>query len=127
MSRTILIVEDDANNRALMSAILRGLHYQTLEAANGRLAVEEAHRHHPDLILMDMSMPIVNGFEATRQLKSNPSTAAIPIIAVTAYDTRKDMTEALAAGCAGFLAKPIDIVALRQTVEGVLTAQTPIP
>ena len=119
MSPLILIVEDDVDNRALMSALLTAQNYRTIEAHNGRRAVEMARNHRPDLILMDMSMPIVNGYEATRLLKADPRTATIPVVAVTAYDTADDQTAAATVGCVAFLRKPLSMGALHQTLARI--------
>lgn len=102
----ILIVEDDANNRDLAQRIVLHAGYSPLLAENGRQAVEVAARERPDLILMDLSLPEMDGWEATRLLKRDPALARTPIIALTANAMVGDEARARAAGCDDFLAKP---------------------
>jgi two-component system cell cycle response regulator DivK len=120
MVKRILIVEDDPDNRDLIASIL-GFHgYETLRATNGRQAIESATEHIPDLIMMDISMPIINGLEAARHIKANPDTTHIPIVAMSAYDTREDEAAALDAGCIAFLRKPLDLFQLQEQLEEIL-------
>lgn len=118
--KRILIVEDDPDNRDLIASILTFHGYATLRAVNGRQAVEVARESLPDLIMMDISMPIQNGLEASRQLKRSPETAHIPIVAMSAYDTRQDEAAALGAGCIAFLTKPLDMFELKQCLDSIL-------
>lgn len=106
--KTILIVEDNAPNRKLIEAVLRPHGYRLLLAGDGVEAVEVAQREIPDLILMDLRLPRMSGYDATRKLKSIPETARIPIVALTAYVMLEDRQEALDAGCDGYIAKPIN-------------------
>jgi two-component system cell cycle response regulator DivK len=105
--RKILIVEDVEYNRDLLVQLLEE-EYETLTAADGAAGIEAAARHRPDLILMDLSLPGVDGWEATRRLKSRPETAAIPVIALTAHAMHGDEDRARACGCNDYLTKPID-------------------
>ncbi len=105
---TILIVEDNFPNRKLIEAVLRPRGYRLLVATNGMEAIEMACREKPDLILMDLQLPMVSGYETTRQLKKMPLTAPIPVVALTARVMAEDRQHALASGCAGFIAKPIN-------------------
>jgi len=104
---TILIVEDVDYNRELLVQLLEE-DYRILTAADGAAGVETAARERPDLILMDLSLPVIDGWEATRRLKARPETAAIPIIALTAHAMQGDEDKARACGCDDYLTKPID-------------------
>jgi two-component system, cell cycle response regulator DivK len=105
--KKILIVEDVELSRDLLVQMLEG-DYTIITADDGAAAVELAQREHPDLILMDLSMPVVDGWEATRRLKADPELADIPIIALTAHAMRGDEERARASGCDDYLSKPID-------------------
>lgn len=116
----ILIVEDDLQHQDLLSSILAYHGFVSIRAVNGRQAVVLASKIRPDLIIMDLSMPIQNGFEATRQIKKNPRLAHIPIVAMSAYDTPKNKHNALDAGCVAFLPKPLEIFKLREQLMQIL-------
>ncbi len=105
--RKILIVEDNLHNRRIFSSILNHYGYQVLEAVNGAEAIEMAQTHKPDLILMDLQLPVMDGWEATRKIKEIESLRHIPIIALTAHAMLEDQNKALKSGCDGYLAKPI--------------------
>ncbi len=109
MSKVILIVEDERLNMKLFRDLLQVNGYATLKARNGRQGVEIAREKQPDLILMDIHMPVMDGLEATRILKADPVTASIPIIALTSGAMASDREKAVQAGCDGFMSKPIDI------------------
>jgi len=115
--KKILIVEDNAVNCALLQAVLEPEGYDLLVADNGQTGVELAIREHPDLILMDVILPVINGYEATRQIKSHPGTRHIPIIATTANAVPTERDRALDAGCDGYIPKPIDTRALPNQVR----------
>lgn len=117
--RRILVVEDDAYSRDLMVSILSFHGYDTFRATNGRQALEVAQEHTPDLIIMDISMPIQNGLDAARELKRDPRTQHIPIIAMSAYDARQDQQDAMRAGCVAFLTKPLEIFRLKERIEAI--------
>lgn len=104
--RTILVADDELDNRAIMSAVLRAAGYRVCEARNGAEAVETALREAPDLILLDMAMPIMSGWEAIRRLKTMPQTTAIPVFAFTAFALAGDELKAKEAGCDGYVSKP---------------------
>lgn len=104
----ILIVEDNALNRALLQAVLKSAGYELLIAEDGETGVEIALQEKPDLILMDIMLPAMNGYEATRRIKTNPATRHLPIVALTANNTPVERDRALDAGCDGCIAKPID-------------------
>ncbi len=107
-NETILIVEDNLLNRKLVEAILKPLGYHLLIAVNGEEGIEVATRERPDLILMDLQLPKVNGYDATEVLKSQPETAHITIVALTAHAMADERERALAAGCDGYITKPVD-------------------
>ena len=109
MGKTILIVEDDLKNLKLIRDLLQHDGYATLEATDGGQAVELAKDKKPDLILMDIQLPTMNGLEATRILKADTANKDIPIVALTAYAMEEDEKEALEAGCDGFMRKPIEV------------------
>ena len=112
MSKTILVVEDQEDNRQILRDLLSNAGYDMCEAENGEEALAAVAKQRPDLILMDIQLPILDGYEATRRLKSNPDTRAIPIIVVTSYALSGDETKARAAGCDAHLVKPIEITNL---------------
>jgi len=108
--RLILIVEDNEKNMKLARDVLQFHGFRTVETVNGEDAVVMAREHQPDLILMDISLPGIDGVEATRQLKGEPSTATIPIVALTASVLQADRARFEEAGFAGLIAKPIDVL-----------------
>jgi CheY-like chemotaxis protein len=117
---TILIAEDHLDSRDALRALLEAFGYNVLEAANGRQAVEIALMHDPDLILMDIMMPELDGFEATRQLRRHQATHATPIIAVTAMEGAHQL--AIQAGANDYVRKPVDIRRLVAKVHDWLHA-----
>ena len=117
MTKKILIVEDNAMNRALLMAILKPDGYELLTAENGQIGVEVATRELPDLILMDVMLPVMNGYDATRKIKANPATRHIPSVAVTANAVPTERDRALDAGCDGYITKPVDTRALPNQVK----------
>ncbi|HSD71804.1 MAG TPA: response regulator [Thermoanaerobaculia bacterium] len=104
----ILVVEDSPDIRVLVRMLLEAGGHEVLTAADGRAGIEAAREARPDLVLMDLSLPIVSGWEAARAIKDDPATSSIPVVAVTAHAMHGDRERALAAGCDGFIAKPID-------------------
>ncbi len=106
MTQQILVVEDQEDNRIILRDLLTSSGFEVIEALNGQEGVELAESENPDLILMDIQLPIMDGYEATRQIKGNPALAAIPIIAVTSYALSGDEAKAKAAGCDGYVTKP---------------------
>ncbi|CAM2930824.1 MULTISPECIES: response regulator [Methylobacterium] len=105
--KTILIVEDVALNRDLLMQLLED-DYALVMAVDGAAGVAMAASHTPDLILMDLSLPVIDGWEATRRIKADPATAGIPVIAITANAMSGDADKARAAGCDDFMTKPVD-------------------
>src|ERR1700722_4441123 len=118
----ILIVEDNELNRDMLSRRLERRGYETLVAADGAEGLEVARRSQPNLILMDMSLPVLDGWEATRRLKSAPETAAIPIVALTAHAMSGDRERALEAGGDEYDTKPIEFSRLAIKIEALLNA-----
>jgi len=116
--RLILIVEDNERNMKLARDVLQFHGFRTVETVSGEDAVGMAREHHPDLILMDISLPGIDGVEATRQLKDDPSTAEIPIVALTASVLQADRARFEEAGFVGLIAKPIDVMAFPEQVLG---------
>ncbi len=108
MAKTILIVEDDTKNMTLFRDLLQVSGYSTIEASDGKHGIELAKAKKPDLILMDIQMPGMDGLEATRILKADATTNSILVIALTAYAMKGDKERILEAGCDGYLAKPIN-------------------
>jgi two-component system cell cycle response regulator DivK len=104
--RTVLVADDEADNRAIMSAVLAASGYRVLEARDGAEAVAAALREKPDLILLDMAMPVLSGWEAARRLKAMAQTRSIPILAFTAFALAGDELKAREAGCEGYISKP---------------------
>lgn len=117
----ILLVEDNEMNRDMLSRRLDRRGYQVLMAVDGQQGVEMAAAEVPDLILMDMSLPILDGWEATRQLKAAPATRAIPIIALTAHAMSGDREKALEAGADDYDTKPIELPRLLEKIQALLT------
>lgn len=107
MNKTVLLVEDNEDNRIVFATILRHFGYEVIEAEDGENGLRLARSHHPDLVLMDISIPVIDGWEATRALKDGADTADIPVIAVTAHALAEDRARARAIGFDGFLAKPV--------------------
>lgn len=106
MSKRVLIVEDQEDNRAILRDLLSKSGYDLIEATNGEEGVALAQSQRPDLILMDVQLPIIDGYEATRRIKSNAELRSIPVIAVTSYALSGDEAKARAAGCDAYVAKP---------------------
>ena len=116
----ILLIEDNEMNRDMLSRRLERRGYQVVIAADGEQGVQLAQTEAPDLILMDMSLPVLDGWEATRQLKAAPETQSIPIIALTAHAMSDDREKALAAGCNDYDTKPIDFPRLLAKIQTLL-------
>ncbi|MEE8316230.1 MAG: response regulator [Syntrophobacteria bacterium] len=106
MSKLILVVEDQEDNRRIMRDLLTSAGYEVIEAVTGEEGVAAAETHRPDLILMDIQLPGLDGYEATRQIKANPDLHHIPIIVVTSYALSGDDVKAFEAGCNAYVSKP---------------------
>jgi CheY-like chemotaxis protein len=114
---TLLIVEDNEMNRDMLSRRLQRRGYEVLLAADGAEGLATARERMPDLVLMDMSLPVIDGWEATRQLKAEQATRSIPVIALTAHAMSGDRQKAVDAGCDDFDTKPIELVRLLEKIE----------
>jgi len=120
----ILIIEDNEKNMKLARDVLQARGYQTLEAVTGEDGVRLAKERRPDLVLMDIQLPGINGIDALRQLRADPATARVPIVAFTASVTPTDRTQITQAGFDGFLSKPINLKEFLETVRRVLESRT---
>jgi CheY-like chemotaxis protein len=118
----ILLVEDNEMNRDMLSRRLLRRGYEIVFATDGQQAVDKAKSESPALILMDMGLPVVDGWEATRRIKADPATGHIPVIALTAHAMAADRDKALDAGCDDFDTKPVDIVRLVGKIEALARA-----
>ena len=121
MTKRILIVEDQEDNRVIMRDVLSAAGYDLIEALNGEDGVELAQRERPDLILMDIQLPVIDGYEATRRIKGFAELKSIPIIAVTSYALSGDDEKARLAGCDGYVAKPFSPRELLASVREYLS------
>ena len=115
--KTVLLVEDNEDNLIIYTTILRFGGYRVVQARDGQAALDAARTVAPDLILMDVSIPFVDGLEVTRRLKSDPATRPIPIIALTAHALPSDRDRALEAGCDGYISKPAEPRAILAAVR----------
>ena len=106
MKKRILVVEDTEDNRRIIRDLLTSFDYELIEAADGAEGVALAQSEHPDLILMDIQLPVLDGYEATRRIRAIPHLAQVPIIAVTSYALSGDEVKTREAGCDGYVAKP---------------------
>ena len=120
MAKRILVVEDDADNRRIVAKVLSGEGYEVIEVATGAEAVAAVHQQRPDLIIMDLALPGIDGWEASRRIKAAPDSADIPIIALTAFAMRGDEERARAAGCDAYVPKPCRPQTLREVVRQFL-------
>lgn len=120
---TVLVVEDDDLNMKIMEAVFHGTGHCVITAEDGETGLQKAREHQPDLILMDIGLPDMNGLDAARILKANPKLKKIPVIAVTGYAMAEDEHNAIEAGCAGFISKPIDIKNFLETITAILDSK----
>ncbi len=117
---TIMVVEDFEDNRFMMRRLLEMSGYRVVEAENGEEAVTRAGEEQPDLILMDLSLPLLDGLAATRRIRQNVKLREVPVVAVSAHDTADFHAEALAAGCNEYVTKPIDFDQLEEVLSRLL-------
>lgn len=122
----ILMVEDNEINRDMLFRRLQRKGYEVITAVDGEQGVAMARSAEPDLVLMDMSLPVLDGWEATRILKAMPETCAIPVIALTAHAMAGDQQKAMEAGCDDYDTKPIDLKRLLEKMEALLARQPPV-
>ena len=123
----ILLVEDNEMNRDMLSRRLQRQGYEVIIAVDGQQGVAMAQSEAPDLVLMDMSLPGLDGWEATRQLKAEPGTRGIPVIALTAHAMAGDRQKALSAGCDDFDTKPVELPRLLTKIQALLQRSRPAP
>jgi two-component system cell cycle response regulator DivK len=121
MRKCVLVVEDTENNRKILNDLLTNAGFDVIEANDGEKGVAMAIERRPDLILMDIQLPVVDGYEATRRIKANPDLRHIPIIVVTSYALSGDEAKAIAAGCDGYFAKPFSPRVVLAKVREFLT------
>jgi CheY-like chemotaxis protein len=122
MMKKLLLVEDNEMNRDMLSRRLERRGYQVVIAVDGEEGIAAAKEHPPDLILMDMSLPVLDGWESTRRLKLAPDTQGIPVLALTAHAMAGERDKALAAGCNDYDTKPVDFIRLLGKIESLLLA-----
>jgi two-component system, cell cycle response regulator DivK len=118
---TVLLVEDTEDNRQMMKRLLEMSGYRVVEATNGKEAVDVASQERPKVILMDLSLPLIDGLAATRRIRTLPELSKVPIVAVSAHDTADFHSEALAAGCDAYITKPIDYTELEDIIQRLLS------
>ena len=121
MPTRILVIEDNEDNLTLMRLLLERASYEVLLAIDGHTGLDISTREQPDIILLDLSMPEMDGWEVARELKANVQTKNIPIIAVTAHTLPKDRTRAYDAGCDAFIVKPFSVATLIGEIENLIT------
>jgi two-component system cell cycle response regulator DivK len=117
MTKRILVVEDQEDNRQILRDLLKHAGYEVIEVDNGAEALPAAAEHRPDVILMDIQLPILDGYEATRRIKADPMLKHIPIIVVTSYALSGDEAKARTAGCDAYVAKPFSPRALLEKIR----------
>ena len=120
MTKRILVIEDHEDNRAILRDLLTAAGFGVIEAVNGAEGIATAEAERPDLILMDIQMPVMDGYDATRRLKANSITASIPVVAVTSYALSDDEAKARAAGCDGYVTKPFSPRQMLSVIRGFL-------
>jgi two-component system cell cycle response regulator DivK len=118
--KLVLLVEDNEDNRIVYSTILKHFGYEVSEALNGEEGIAKARTQQPDIVLMDISIPVIDGWEATQVLKHDPATKHIPVIALTAHALASDREKAMEVGCDGYLAKPCEPRAVVAEVQRFL-------
>lgn len=127
LGQTILLVEDNEDNRIIYTTVLRHVGYDVIEAQDGVQAIALARQAKPDLILMDISIPEIDGWEATRILRKDPETSTIPIVALTAHALQDDREKAAQVGFTSYLAKPVEpravVAEVRRWIGGTAAAQ----
>jgi two-component system cell cycle response regulator DivK len=123
MAKRILVVEDQEDLRGVLRDLLTGSGYVVAEAGDGKAGVAMAQAERPDLILMDIQLPVIDGYEATRQIKSDPNLKATPVIAVSSFAMKGDEEKARASGCDHYVTKPYSPIQLLRIIRGFLGEQ----
>ena len=126
MSQRILVVEDQRDNRQILRDLLTSADFEVIEAEDGEAGLIAAATHRPDLILMDIQLPVLDGYEATRKIKADAALRAIPVIAVTSYGLAGDAEKARSAGCDAYISKPYSPRQLLAKVREYLPRAAPI-
>ncbi len=124
-NKTVLVIEDNELNMKLVKSMLQLEHNQVLEAEDAERGIQLAREHLPDLILMDIQLPGMDGLQATRIIKNDEMLTNIPVVALTSYAMQGDEQKAIAAGCTGYIAKPIDTRCFLDILAGYLNAKDP--
>lgn len=119
-TKKILVVDDNQDNRELVVKVLKNKGYEVIEAVDGEDALQKAEVERPSLILMDLSLPRMDGYEVTRSLKSMEDCKEIPIVALTAHAMKGDREKAFSAGCIGYISKPVDVRELPELIRSYL-------
>lgn len=122
MPKKILVVEDNESNRQLLYYVLEHRGYEIIEAKDGKDGIEKAEKHMPDLIFMDLQLPVLDGFTAIKMLKNNPKTEHIKIIAITAFAMKGDKEMIMETGADDYIAKPIDTRRMAEIVDKLLVS-----
>jgi CheY-like chemotaxis protein len=122
--KTVLIAEDNPVNRELLRELLEIRGYAVIETSNGQEALEQLQKVQPDILLLDLNMPVLDGFGTIERIRKDPGFSALPILAVTAYAMRGDREKILSAGFDGYLSKPIDPIFLQQELQRLLMKET---
>ena len=125
MSKRILVIEDQEDNRKILRDLLTSADFEVIEAEDGEAGLAAAAAHRPDLILMDIQLPLMDGYEATRRIKANPALRAIPIIVITSYALSGDEDKSRAAGCDAYFSKPFSPRQLLAKVREYLSPSAP--
>lgn len=121
MSKTkVLVIEDNSDNLGLVRFLLEQADFEVIGARDGKTGLEAAYQSHPALILLDMSLPEVSGWQVAHELKSNPDTSSVKVVALTAHTLPGDRKKALDAGCDGFISKPLDVPNFVKQVQDYL-------
>jgi two-component system, cell cycle response regulator DivK len=120
MTKRILVVEDQEDLRGVLRVLLTGSGYEVLEAADGQVGVAKAKAERPDLILMDIQLPVLNGYDATSEIRADPTLKATPIIAVSSFAMKGDEEKARASGCDHYVTKPYSPMQLLKIIRGFL-------
>jgi two-component system cell cycle response regulator DivK len=127
VAKTVLIIEDNEQNMYLMKYLLEARGYRTVTARDGHEGIAAARAEAPDVILLDIQLPTISGHEVARTLKADPSVSAIPVIAVTSYAMPGDREEVMAAGCTGYIEKPIDPDSFIDRMESFVSSGSVAP
>jgi two-component system cell cycle response regulator DivK len=120
MRKRILVIEDQEDLRGVLRTLLTGSGYAVIEAADGHAGVEKAKSERPDLVLMDIQLPVMDGYEATRQIKAHPTLDGTPIIAISSFAMKGDEAKARASGCDQYVTKPYSPLQLLRIIRAVL-------